>query len=678
MKNAENLKRGVYYDIRLEDVKENKTTVSGTESTGEGQWKLGKQEETSEEVYLNLPEPVSEEEPHVYLNMAPGYNVSEKVQFSTDMQHHEPIANSALRTCNSGHQNPYVGYPTYSEDRLTEGDKVLIEMMKQTVDSAGYIAEQAKSLKARERKRIVGYKATASPDGRIWIHKYFDDGSVNTEPLTENVHGPIAVYLVKKYGKSLPHGFVICFKGSGIWVTGKMTRLNADSLYKSFIEAGVSFNCKYSPAQIGQALYELFAFRIKNTEDVITLEELGGWYQGRYLHCENFPFKEDQTFGELPVFQKKLSQMPLTEDVVRAYTQEIQSITDSQNRIILSLYTYISIIASLLESAGKKNQTVVNVVPYEKIPLKRLGIWLLATEKIQLAPINADVSKSTLTKICSSIQDEVLFMDFRMSALETDHKKNKIEKNHAKVIETFLGNYSLNINMHPMGVVTISNGLYPGNNVCNILLGRDSLKETNTNPDVMRCVYANFIRFVEDNFQKVETALAKRRESYYTACIAFECVLEVVNMFWKEHGYSFAKIIGTNIGRNDFAKILQSRIFDEEDLLQTFVKAIRSEAKNIKFVKKNEKTQLNEVVRFNDEWLWIPSALFEKTCRAQGLEEYIDKILYLLKKEGILKTDSDGRTRKLQIAGDRTEYYQLARSAFEKVGQAPLMSLGKQ
>ena len=640
----------------------------------EGKWKLTRAP-VEETVGLNFPPPVKEE--MVELNYPPPEQ-EEVVEMRFDILTKvagEPITPLNFNCYGAGTTHQYYRTMTDVGAMINQQNRMIQDAYRHIQEKTDCIVAGVQSLKSPDRKQVTGYKATEAPNGQIWIHRHYDDGSTKTEALIYNMFGPFQVYKLKKPGKQSPDILAILFSRSNIWITGNLKKLSSEMLYRLFVEAGVCFNSKFSSAQIGRALYELLAYRIKHAENTIVLEDMGGWYKGKYLHCENFPFKDSQDLEDLPVLQKKLCKEPLNAEAIRDYIAEVQSIINPHDRAIIAIYPYVSILASLLEEAGKKNEVVLNIVPCEKISLRKIGGWLLVTEKPQLMPINADVNKSTLKKICSTVQDEILFLDFRVNALESNN--SKIERNHARVIESYLGNYSINECMHPMGIATISNTLYPGENVCNVLLGRDSVKNVNTNPTSIRCVYSSFISFVEENFDKVIEIIRKRRDAFFSGCIAFDIVLEIVTLFWNNKGYSFWNILGSQIGRNDFAKILHGRIFDPEDLISSFTKAIRAEIKHYRILPKKECLVDSKVIKYDDEWLWVPLEVLQCICKEQGLDDYRTELLYELKNAGILKTDVDGYTRKLQVAGQRKEFYQLKKSAFEKAGQTSLVSLGK-
>lgn len=60
----------------------------------------------------------------------------------------------------------------------------------------------------------------------------------------------------------------------------------------------------------------------------------------------------------------------------------------------------------------------------------------------------------------------------------------------------------------------------------------------------------------------------------------------------------------------------------------------------------------------------------------QGLYRCKEKILLKLKEMGVLKTDAEGLSKKLQITGSRFETYQISKDVFDEIGKIDIVSLG--
>lgn len=642
------------------------------DSSATGRWRISQPDVGLLKVHMKMPEPEKAEN-MVGLKMPEPSDeeVHSRIGIPSDLGARIPTDSIS----NINRQMP-IGMNEMDSILLqNQHNQIVQEALKCVLENTNGLAKQLESFKTRERKKLTGHVGIESPNGQTLMKINYDDGSYQLDNLIGNWIGPTTVSEIKRPGRDNADYYWVHYSSSNKSVIGKIKGLSAGRLYSDFSEAGALFNEKFSASQIGRALYNLFAYRIKHTENTVSLEDLGGWFQGVYLTKDNFPFKHEFKGENLPVLQKTLSNLPLTKDVLQDYIIEVQSITDEQDRKILMVYPYVGILSSLLEKAGRRNEIVLNIIPYEKLPLRRIGNWLYVTERKQLNPMSADVKNSLIKKTCASVKDETLFLDFRMTA-ESNHIKAKIDKFHAKVVEAFLGNYSINETIHPMALVTISNALYPGNNVCNILLGKDSVRDTETNSDTMRCVYANFIHFVERHINEVEEFIAKSLRGSESSAIIFEVVLEIVKCFWENKGVSLEEILGINYRDKSFTTILQERSFDEEELLKSFVQAVRSEAHNFRFLKSDDKTNDGDAIRYDREHYWISFKNLEAICKAQGLTEYLKEIRLALKDEGILRTDADGMTRKLQINGQRREFYQLRREAFEKIGQTPVYMLG--
>ena len=78
------------------------------------------------------------------------------------------------------------------------------------------------------------------------------------------------------------------------------------------------------------------------------------------------------------------------------------------------------------------------------------------------------------------------------------------------------------------------------------------------------------------------------------------------------------------------------------------------------------------------EYVYFPPFILEEMLKMDGLTSQRDEILMHLKSGGIIKVDAVGLTRRLQIAGERREYYQIQREFFNALGLPEIIDLAKE
>ena len=105
---------------------------------------------------------------------------------------------------------------------------------------------------------------------------------------------------------------------------------------------------------------------------------------------------------------------------------------------------------------------------------------------------------------------------------------------------------------------------------------------------------------------------------------------------------------------------------------------MRKEIQKIMTAEKGEVTRVDQqMVYYNDEFIWIPSELLKQILKKRNLLPARKKLLTKLRERKVLVTDV-GFTKKLMVANQRFETLQIKREFFTRIGEADIVELGKE
>lgn len=114
------------------------------------------------------------------------------------------------------------------------------------------------------------------------------------------------------------------------------------------------------------------------------------------------------------------------------------------------------------------------------------------------------------------------------------------------------------------------------------------------------------------------------------------------------------------------------------DITETFREIMRKEIQKIMTAEKGEVTRVDQqMVYYNDEFIWIPSELLKQILKKRNLLPARKKLLTKLRERKVLVTDV-GFTKKLMVANQRFETLQIKREFFTRIGEADIVELGKE
>lgn len=284
--------------------------------------------------------------------------------------------------------------------------------------------------------------------------------------------------------------------------------------------------------------------------------------------------------------------------------------------------------------------------------------------------------------------DEVVMIDI-MNDCGTAYQKKKSERAAQKITEklTLYGNTAFNIQREVNSTLVILNHTimeFP--NVLNIFVDDEFFCEKSKIEDAVRekyidAFFTEFVRFIQENINETRRKIQKMKyeNSDNKKLESIVIAWEIFTWFCDSEGIDLEMILQLP-HRINFNEIY-SEEFDSGDLMEAFVKIVRSEIKHWKVIEKNRKVDADFVrisCFYDDEYLYLPTKIFDRMLGKNGYLPKKFEILSLLKDMEALKTNADGLSCRLQINGQRFEAYKFKRDMFEKPGFADVITLGKE
>ena len=194
------------------------------------------------------------------------------------------------------------------------------------------------------------------------------------------------------------------------------------------------------------------------------------------------------------------------------------------------------------------------------------------------------------------------------------------------------------------------------------------------NNDIPGKVFAAFVMYVEENIQEVTKYLqaTKSEEPLQIYCVVIKFLVDLfekydISMLKELHLENYISIV-SHLNKNQ----------ENGDITETFREIMRKEIQKIMTAEKGEVTRVDQqMVYYNDEFIWIPSELLKQILKKRNLLPARKKLLTKLRERKVLATDV-GFTKKLMVANQRFETLQIKREFFTRIGEADIVELGKE
>lgn len=544
---------------------------------------------------------------------------------------------------------------------------------------------RAQQQNRKNRKKRVGELLLVSPGSFLGMQRAYDDGSNEFLQISCKLTGQYRVYRLDLQGWEDTEMFGIFFWAQDVWITGSKRKLKPSRLFESFVESAGEFLPGVSHALIGNLLYDHFANQIIQAENCFTVTVHAGWNNGKFLHRDNFLFRKNKDFSNLPVMKKRFSELPLKREHIHIYFEELRNIYDWKNRIIIALYPFVGILASVVNSFGCPVNFCINFVEMNADLRKRICSWLKVFGRDYLGTNSLDINKSDLEKMLYESNDEVLIFDANYTELDSIYAKNKIKNNVIKIIRTMKkqGNYGREKrNETSFACVFFSEGkileegvinIWADHNLCQNRMHNLKFLESKT----MEAILSDFVCYVTKNLEEIWGKIIRKGnedEEKYRLLVA---VYAIYRHYWEAKGVEIWKVLKLpesicwNQVTGDFT-------CDENEILEEFVVAVRKNISKYYAVEKKKMAPYRQdAVYFSDDFIWIPTKIFYEILEGEGIQSYHNEIILLLKETGKLLTDNFGYSRKILISKNQFEAYQIKISIFDEMGKVRLLDLAR-
>lgn len=546
-----------------------------------------------------------------------------------------------------------------------------------------HLSQRVENMTRKPRRKCIDRNLACLQSGEIVVINRFDDGTGIIGACIVGVRGPWKAYrvIVKETDWSIPL-FALHFEGTGDWIVGRYEKLKGSYLYELFMRAGIQFETKILRSELKRILHEGFVGEICLTENKFKISALAGWSHGKLQCAENYFLGITEDVKNFPVCQKSFKKIELTEDAMTEYFSEMKCIHNEKDRLLVVAYSFLPMIASFLREHKKKLTFGLNFVILFPVDKDRICSWFQIFNRDCCIPLNGGMTNTKLKEELRTIKDESIIVDCTIRDEELPYEKKKKMSTVKKVYSVVLGEERLEGRMNePVhgGVVTFSSNFLHGRRICNVLVTEEWCQEKIDwkfmENEVMERIYSGLSQYLKCEAEKVSELINKRRSSGDERVNVFAIGMDILNDFWAKHGMDFLNEAGID-KKIKPEEIFDENIYDETELMEQFVHGVRNEAKNYIFISKKSGKSEKNLIYYSEEYLLFPVKLFENILVNQGLCRCKEKILLELKEKGVLKTDAEGLSKKLQINGNRFETYQIRKSLFDEVGKIDIISLG--
>lgn len=570
--------------------------------------------------------------------------------------------------------NPQINVAThYLDQKISSSERHIVE-------SVEIIDQKIDKLKLKKRRKLQNQGVGALNDGSIVFVNYYDDGSMDSDLFITNVRGPIEIYRIKFEEENDEEFFAICFLMNHIWILGRYEKVTANYLYNLFMKAGIIFNCKMSENSVKKILYTALVSVIEHPLNSLYLSKRAGWNAGEFITNSNFCFAGLREAQEFPVMKKSFSQQELGESRKYNYFRTLNSVIRIENRIFLSIYPYAAIIATILRKNGFPIKIAANMIVMDETSLADLCVWFQTFERESIQP---KMLKNARTEIENS-KDEIILLDCYNCKNAYEYKKNKMLRK--SIYDIWVGrsfDTSLCVEDINSGLVFFAKDIMLERGITNLFFSEDTIRDFQRQTKLlkecktMEAVWSTFVAFIKNNSELLND-IFQQNEQFKDSCWGFmQVTYEIVKKFWQMKKISFDVSL-------DFPKIIEweaifsSTLYAGEDLMELFVKATRKAASQYRFLHKTQKIEEDEIIRYDEQYLWISKKIYEEILFQSGLNRYAKQILVEAKESGILITSAEGYLKRIQINKRELERYQFKRSYFNGTGLVEIVELGKE
>lgn len=553
------------------------------------------------------------------------------------------------------------------------------------LDNVDQMIKKTERQNQKRKRKKEGDQLVVSGDLFLSVNRFYDDGSNVFFQLSSILTGENTVYTLDFQGLEKTEKFGIFFEKNGIWVIGDKRKVKPAYLLDHFVKAAGPFCSGVSRATIGTLLYEHWAAIIEQTENRLIVPVLAGWHNGDFLHKENFMFKKTVDFPSIPVLEKEFPDIDLTEEIMQIYFQELNKISRWKERLLVTLYPFVGILSSVFYEMHDQVDICLNFVEIDPLDRKIVCSWLKVFDRRILLPRSLDLKEAELRRLITRSNDEILIFDATNGAYESDYHCRKIKKNIGAVIAGMKhqGNVTEETGVHgSFACVFFSKDRILEAGVQNIMVDIAFYKNDQTNiifveHQAMEAVLSDFVSYAKRNLEKIWSVIMKNKRGKENVAHAIVSTYEIVKGYWDEKGINFSEMLKMPPAI-EWPNIFERNVYDDEELIEIFISSVRKRIQCFYAIEKRREGDFEQgAIFYSPDHIWFPTKIMGMILTKEGMMLHLNTVLLILKRKGILITDRTGFSRKLQIAGNIVETYQIKRDFFNSPGVNDIVDLAK-
>lgn len=552
---------------------------------------------------------------------------------------------------------------------------------------ANYIDTRLNEAMQKKKKKCISHMIVTTNMGEIKFAYIYDDKTADLYPYIYNYYGNWRVFRLKfKKTEQKKEYFAIQFETMQQLIFGEIKKYSVEGLYTHFVGAEVKFNSDIAEGIRKKTLFETFEPLIKNCIDEYKIPELAGWYNNDFLFASIYPYRNMSDLPKLPIMEKEFNIVSYPNGAIK-YIKSILEISQYKHRIIVLLIPLIGILSSFFASEGIEKMAFNFVCLNKKYSLFLPKLFQVFNRNLSEV-FCLDSSEKEIREKLMGCNDEVVMIDI-MNDCGTAYQKKKSERAAQKITEkmTFYGNTAFNIQREVNSTLIILNHTimkFP--TVLNLFVDDDFFCEKSKIEDAVKekyidAFFTEFVRFIQENINETRRKIQKMKyeNSDNKKLESIVIAWEIFTWFCDSEGIDLEMILQLphKINFNE----IYAEEFESGDLMEAFVKIVRSEIKQWKVIQKNRKVDADFVsisCFYDDEYLYLPTKIFDRMLGKNGYLPKKFNILSALKEKEILKTNVEGLSCRFQVNGQRFETYKFRISFFNKPGYPDIISLGKE
>ena len=566
----------------------------------------------------------------------------------------------------------------YMNAQIGQGNAILQQGFQEIQRSIGQV-------KRKQRKSLLNTSVAVMQNGEIALAETYDDGSQKLLPLMLNVRGSWRVYRIKfRFIEQKKNYFAIYFLESSFWIIGDIAKNTEGGLYDYFIRGNVKFASNLSKSKIKRALFEKFGPEIDLCRDTFSFPELAGWNGEYFVTADNFAFPVTKDFPDLPVQKKHFDYIIAENNCFVRYVEAMKGIKDMKLRAMLFSFPLSALLATIFKEEGFKIPVVLNFIADDERFLEIICGFFQIYNRQEVEFISLDDTYANLGKNIVEAKDEIPIF-FTPNYIDMEgYRRRKVAENFDRVIYSYFHPSSMKSKTESPAhaLVFVSDRVIRNKNVLDVFVEKSTMYDFEIivnalSGSTMPEIFTAFIDFCEKNLSWVRNLIRAGKTGEDPKKEFGKILRRLIVKFGEYVTFDFLKEL--NIDQVDFGSLFTEDEVSEENLSDILKNVIRKEI--VHFTAKSKKTAdslQSTVIYFNEDTIWISPQILRTLLGKNGLLPQKIQILHEARDKGMLITDTEGYTRKMQIGGERVEMYQFRRNALNIPGGAEIIDLTKE